>query len=312
MGRVLVTGSLAYDHIMDFPGKFSEQILPDKIHILNVSFIVEKMMRHWGGTGGNITYNLSLLGEKSLFLAPLGGKDFGPYQKHLEESGVDLSPSRSYPDEFTSTSFVITDQTDNQISAFYPGVMRRARYLPISKWRNRISLVIISPNDPVAMIAYAKECRDTLLPYIFDPGQQIPRISGADLRRAIAGAKVLIGNDYETELIRRKTSWSSSDILKKVETIITTKGADGSEILTKNSNLFVPAVKAKKVVDPTGAGDAFRAGIIKGFLNNWDWQKAGRVASLAAVYAVEHYGAQEHHYSSKDFIKRYEDNFGSF
>lgn len=309
MGKVLVTGSLAYDHIMDFPGKFSEHILPDKIHILNVSFLVDRLKKQWGGTAGNIAYNLALLDESPMVLAA-AGKDFSTYHKHLTKAGVDLSQVREYQSDFTSTFFVITDQGDNQLAGFYLGVMEKAQKLSIKKVPGKVSLSIVSPNDPQAMINYTRECRELQIPFIFDPGQQIPRLSGKDIKDCLRGAKVLIGNDYEMELIRRKTGWSNSDILKKVETIISTKGADGSEVLTKNSHLFVPAVKAKKVVDPTGAGDAFRAGIIKGILKNWDWRKSGQVASLAAVYAVEHYGTQEHRYSLSEFTKRYKDNFG--
>jgi len=311
VGKILVTGSLAYDHIMDFPGKFSEHILPDKIHILNVSFLVNKLKKQWGGTAGNIAYNLALLGESPTVLAA-AGKDFSTYRKHLTKAGVDLSQVREYQSDFTSTFFVITDQDDNQLAGFYLGVMEKAQKLSIKNVRGKVSLSIISPNDPLSMVNYSKECRQLKIPFIFDPGQQIPRLSGRAIKDSLKGAKILIGNDYEMELIRRKTNWSNLDILKKVETVITTRGAEGSEILSKDFQLKVPAVKAKKIIDPTGAGDAYRAGIIKGILNNWNWQKAGQVASLAAVYAVEHYGTQEHHYSSKDFIKRYEDNFGRF
>lgn len=311
MGKILVTGSLAYDHIMDFPGKFSEHILPDKIHILNVSFLVNRLKKQWGGTAGNIAYNLALLGESPVILAT-AGKDFSAYRKHLAEFGVNLSQVREYQSNLTSTFFVITDQSDNQIAGFYLGVMEKAQKLSIKKVPGKVSLSIISPNDPRAMVNYSDECRQLKIPFIFDPGQQIPRLTGSDIKNSLKGAKILIGNDYEMELIRRKVGWSNLDILKKVETIITTKGALGSEILTKSSRLLIPPVKTKKIVDPTGAGDAYRAGIIKGILNNWGWRKSGQVASLAAVYAVEHYGTQEHHYSSKDFIKRYEDNFGRF
>ncbi len=310
--RVLVTGSLAYDHIFDFPGRFAEQILPDKIHLLNLSFLVEKMVRRFGGTGGNIAYNLSLLGEIPLLLAPVGGKDFGLYQKHLESSGVDFSPSKLYPDEFTSTSFIITDRSDNQIAAFYPGVMSQARYLPLSKWRNGVSLMIISPNDPAAMITYAKKCRDTFLPYIFDPGQQIPWLSGEDLREAATHAKVLIGNDYEMELIKKKTGWGDAEILDRAEVLVTTLGEKGSLIHTRKERFRIPVVTVKKAIDPTGAGDAYRAGLIKGMIEGWPWEKTGRAASTAASFAVEKYGTQEHGYSWKQFVARYQKNFGNF
>lgn len=311
MARVLVTGSLAYDHIMDFPGKFSEHILPDKIHILNASFLVNKLKKQWGGTAGNIAYNLALLGESPVILAA-AGKDFSTYRKHLTKVGVDISQVREYQRDFTSTFFVITDQDDNQLAGFYLGVMEKAQKLSIKKVPGKVSLSIISPNDPRAMVNYSKECRQLKIPFIFDPGQQIPRLTGSDIKDSLKGAKILIGNDYEMELIRRKTGWSDDEILKKAKLMIVTKGADGSEILSKDFQLKIPAVKAKRLIDPTGAGDAYRAGIIKGILNNWDWQKVGQVASLAAVYAVEHYGTQEHQYSLKEFVKRYENNFGDF
>lgn len=309
--KILVTGSLAYDHIMDFPGRFADHILPDKIHTLNVSFLVDNLKKQWGGTAGNIAYNLTLLNERSTILAA-AGSDFAPYKARLRVSGVDVSCIKEYQEDLTSTFFVMTDRSDNQISGFYLGVMKQAFRLSIKETGLKFDLAIISPNDPQAMVNLAAECKKLKLSYIFDPGQQIPRLEPKDILNCIEGATVVIGNDYEIEMICRKTKKNISWLLGRVGVLIITKGDQGSEIITKDKRFFIPPVKTKKPVDPTGAGDAYRAGLIKGILNRCSWDISGRLGSLCAVYAVEKYGTQEHSYTPKEFMIRYERNFGKF
>ena len=309
--KTLVSGSLAYDHIMDFPGRFADHILPDKIHILNVSFLVDTLKKQWGGTAGNIAYNLALLREKPTVLAT-AGRDFTPYKKRLKSAGVDVSHIKEYQGDLTPTSFVMTDAADNQIAGFYLGVMSQSSKLPIKQTKVKYDLAIISPNDPTAMVNLARECRKLRIPYIFDPGQQIPRLDPKDILDCIEGARVVIGNDYEMELIRRKSGASNSKILGSVEALIITKWSEGSEILTSGVNYFIPSVKAKETIDPTGAGDAYRAGLIKGMLNDLTWVQCGQLGALCAVYAVEKYGTQEHTYLPAQFRARFAKNFGDF
>lgn len=307
--QVVVTGSLAFDHITDFPGRFSDNIMPDKIHILNLSFTLKTLKKQFGGTAGNIAYNSSLLKIKPTLLA-VAGSDFQPYRDHLERVGVDTSGLLIRSDLFTSNFFVITDLNDNQIGGFYPGPLDQKKLLKISSLSFKPSLVVISPNNPAQMVSFSRECRRLRLPFIFDPGQQTIRFNPADLINASKGAKVVIGNDYEIELILRKTNLSKSDFLRSTEAIITTKGASGSLIESREGTWNIPAAKPRKVIDPTGAGDAYRAGLVKGLLSGWSWEKTGRVASLSAVYAVEKYGTQEHAYSMQDFRARFKKSFG--
>lgn len=308
---VLVTGSLAFDHIMDFPGRFSEQILPDQIHILNVSFLVDKLNKQWGGTAGNIAYNLALLGVPPTILAT-AGRDFAPYVAHLKRYGVNASRIKLYRQELTSVSFIVTDRDDNQIAGFYGGAMARARGLSVGDVQPRPDLVIISPNDPPAMIKYARECQGLKLPFIFDPGQQVARLGSETIREAVAGSEVLIGNDYEVEMVKRIAKADEHQLLRLTKVLVVTKGKKGSEIVTRKSHYRIPSVKTRKAVDPTGAGDAYRAGIIKGYSCGWEWSRIGRVAALAAVYAVEKHGNQEHFYTPAAFLRRYQENFGNF
>lgn len=311
-GKILVTGSLAFDHIMDFPGRFADHILPNKIHVLNLSFLVETLKKQWGGTAGNIAYNLALLGEKPLILSA-AGRDFGAYARHLRSFKVDLSQVSISKNKLTPTFFVMTDKDDNQIAGFYLGAMAEAPKLSLRKLTKKPSWAVVSPNEPRAMVKYCRECRDFGIKYIFDPGQQIPRLGRSDIIKCIEDAEVLIGNDYEIELLKKKTGLSNGDLLERVrQAVVITKGSRGSIIKTKIKSLKIPAVKPKRNLDPTGAGDAYRAGLIKGIIHNCDWATTGRLAALAAVYAVETYGTQTHHYSLLQFKKKYEKNFGKF
>lgn len=309
--KILVTGSLAYDHIMDFPGRFADHIIPDKIHILNVSFLVDTLKKQWGGTAGNIAYNLALLAEKPTILAA-AGRDFSPYRERLKQAGVDVSKIKICKNDLTPTFFVLTDKDDNQIAGFYLGVMKEASKLSINQTKCKYDLAIISPNDPEAMVSLSRQCQKQKIPFIFDPGQQIPRLGCRDIIKCINGAKVIIGNDYEVELILRKTGRGVQELLKMVEALVITKGDRGSQIMTLKEEFSIPKVAARRAIDPTGAGDAYRAGLIKGILAGLDWEQSGRLGALTAVYAVEKYGTQEHRYTPAQFKTRYGQNFGEF
>lgn len=308
-GRVVVTGSLAFDYIMDFPGRFSDHILPDKIHILNLSFTVGTLKKQYGGTAGNIAYNLALLGEKPTILGA-AGSDFSEYRRHLERAGADTSKVVIHKSLLTSNFFVITDLADNQIGGFYPGPMDKALKFSLSTLGQKPFLAIVAPNNPQTMISLVLELRRLKIPFIFDPAQQIIRFGKRELLSGIRGAKVLIGNDYEIELIQEKTGLGKKKLLGLAEILVTTHGEEGSIIESVGKTWKIPPARPKKVVDPTGAGDAYRAGLIKGILENWPWEKTGKTASLAAVYAIEKYGTQKHRYTLREFKKRYKENFG--
>lgn len=294
---------------MDFPGYFKDYILPDKIHILNISFLVKTLRRQRGGIAGNIAYNLALLGESSTIFSTAGA-DFGAYKRHLTEIGVDTSQIRIYEDTATATAFITTDLDDNQIAGFYPGAMSRASELSLEALPERPRLALIGANEPSAMKSFVNECHKLAIDYIFDPAQQLPSLSKEQIETGILGAKVVVGNDYEIELIQNKIGLSKKEILKKAGILITTKGVAGSVIATRDCQVQIPIAKPKKIVDPTGAGDAYRAGIIKGLIRNWDFEKMGRVAALCATYALEQYGTQEHYFTKEEFEKRYFEEFG--
>ncbi len=321
--NILVSGSLVYDRIMDFPGHFRDHIMPDKIHILNVSFVVNGLKESFGGTAGNIAYNLSLLGEPSSILACVGG-DFDPYKKWLVKNKIDVSQIKTIKNQNTSSCYITTDKDDNQITAFNPGALvcergvtlllfptsraEKSPQPPFSKGGNN-ELAIISPGNNKDMENYAALYKKKGVKYIFDPGQQITALSAGALKRSINGAEVLIGNDYEISLIMKKIGWTMSDIIGKVEILIITKGGDGSEIYNKKEKLKIKAVKLKKVVDPTGAGDAYRAGLIKGMIDELSLEEIGRLASVVASFAVEKQGTQEHWFSWGDVERRCKKNF---
>ena len=309
--RIVVTGSIAFDYIMVFPGHFKDHILPDKMHVLSVSFLVESMKRQRGGTASNIAFNLALLGERPTVMATVG-EDFADYRLWLEDQGVDTSAMKVVPGEFTSSCFINTDLQDNQITAFYPGAMSQAHTLSLREANLReAGLVIISPNDPGAMAAYAAECQALGIPYLYDPSMQAPRMSADELRAGFAGARVLTGNDYEFAMMAEKLGVSEPELRQLVPITVVTKGEQGSSIFVEGAEYTIPAARPHTVVDPTGAGDAFRAGFVKGMAHNLPWEVVGRIASLSAVYAVEQAGTQQHHYTLRAFAERYRENFGA-
>ncbi|NUM25747.1 MAG: carbohydrate kinase family protein [Candidatus Buchananbacteria bacterium] len=306
--KILVTGSVAYDRIMDFPGFFKNEILPEKLHILNVSFLVKELKESFGGTAGNIAYNLSLLGLKPSILAHVGVRDFILYEAWLRRNKIDFSQIKILPGQHTASAYIITDRADNQIAGFFPGAMSK----PVSGKNfsvRDVMLAIVSAQHPLDMVALPKIFKQKTVPYIFDPGQQTSSLTGGQLKTAISGSKVLIGNDYEISLILKKTGWSLKNILKRTEMLVTTLGPAGSEIRRGNEVYKIKPAKPKNNLDPTGAGDAYRAGLIKGLIAGWDLKKTGQLAGLVAVYTVEQYGTQTHRFSLAELKQRYTLNF---
>lgn len=301
---ILVCGSLAYDRIMDFPGYFRDHILPEKVHILNLSFTVNDVKQGFGGTAGNIAYNLSLLGECSTILG-VGGEDFGRYLAWLKKHNIDVSQIKIDKSCLTAGAYIMTDRADNQIAGFYPG--SKTPLTPVVKAG---SIAIVAPDYIARMLKYVKIFKQKKVPYIFDPGQQIISLKGSDLKSAINGAKVLIGNDYEIELILKRLGLTLEKLAGLVEILVITKGERGSEIYHDRKILKIPPAKPKNLSDPTGAGDAYRAGLIKGMLMGWPLEKCGRLAGLVAVYTVEKYGTQTHRFTWKELENRYKFNFG--
>jgi len=305
--KILVSGALAFDKIMNFPGYFKDHILPDKIHNINVSFYIEKLNENFGGPAGNISYNLGLLGEKPIIFST-AGNDFGEYKKWLESIGVDLTKIKIIKDARTAIATMITDKADNQIASFCPGAILKPCPIKYSKALKN-SMAIISPGNMEDMVNLSKLYAKNNIPYIFDPGQQIPVLTKEELKKCIEGARIFISNDYELSMVSKKTGWSEKEILDHVEILVTTLGAYGSMIKTKNSSFKIKPAKPKKIVDPTGAGDAYRAGFIKGLIEDWPLQTAGEFAGTIACYAVENYGTQNHKFNFKEAKKRYEKNF---
>ncbi len=308
---VLITGSIAYDYIMQFPGFFHDHILPEKIANLSVSFLVDSMKKQRGGVATNIAYNLALLGERPRIMATVG-QDFGDYRAWLEANNVDTRAIIAIPDDFTASFFVSTDGKQNQIAMFYTGAMAHAHTLSFKEHASdeKIDLVVISPNDPRAMVNYARECKELGLPYIYDPSQQIIRLTGEELAEGVCGSAMTIVNEYEFEMLKNKTDWDDARVACETGTLIVTLGEKGSHIHADGKTICVPSVPARRQADPTGVGDAYRAGIIKGYLKKSSWETAGRIGSLAATYALEEYGTQNHRYSLHEFSERYREAFG--
>jgi adenosine kinase len=307
--KIIVTGSIAYDYLMTFPGSFSEHILPEHMARVSLSFLVDSMVKRRGGCAPNIAYTLALLGERPSLMAT-AGQNFADYREWLEAIGVDTTLTRIIDHKFTASFFCSTDHHNNQIASFYTGAMADAKDLSFGELNEKPDLVIISPNDPQAMIQYAQECRELGIRFIYDPGQQVARSSGEELRAGIIGSNVLICNDYELEVIRQKTGLTEADVLYQSEAVIVTKGEKGSTILTQEHRIDVPAVPEDKIVDPTGVGDAFRGGLLKGMAMQADWETCGRLGSVAATYALECVGGQSHSYTWDQFKSRYEAHFG--
>lgn len=307
--QLYVSGSLALDRIMNFPGKFADHILPDKIHILNVCFLVDGMSEYFGGTAGNIAYNLALLGEKPLILG-CAGKDFGPYAARLDTLGLSRAGIRSVADQFTAGAYITTDETDNQITGFNPGAMReRCGYAFPEKHEGAV-LAIVSPGNVNDMVELPEYFKQAGIPYIFDPGQQITALSGAQMTRAIEGSLALCTNDYELEMVLKATGLSRAELLSRTGALVTTLGEQGSVIAQGDKETRVAAVKVAKALDPTGAGDAFRAGLMKGLSLGQALPEAAALGSVCAAFCVEKKGTQEHSFSLAEFNASLTAHFG--
>ena len=307
---VVCTGSIAYDYILNFKGRFKDHILPDKTHILNLSFLVDNLHKRRGGVAGNYAYNLSLLGYPAAVLATAGA-DAAEYRDWLQARGVDCSGLRLIDGEITATGFTTTDLDDNQITGYYGGAMRQAATLGLDDAPAGMRAMVIGPNDPAAMMRLTSECRERGVPFVFDPAHQLPRLEAADLTAAAEGAWILIGNDYEIELIKERMRCDDDALLRHAGMVVTTLGRHGSRIASRDGVTEIPAAPSGPVVDPTGAGDAYRAGLVAGLLRGLDVPASGRVASLAATYVIEQVGTAEHEYSRDHFSERYRDAFGS-
>jgi len=294
---------------MDFPERFSDHIIPDKIHILNVCFVVNGLKEQFGGTAGNIAYNLALLGERPLILSCVG-KDFDNYETWLTGFGLSMEGIRRIPDEFTAGAYITTDKADNQITGFNPGAMKHPCLYDIDGSDPAETLAIIAPGNVDDMVEYSSRCRERAIPYICDPGQQITVLSADQLVEMLTGSKTFISNDYELELVMRATGFQKSELLQRTEAVITTLGERGALVSTREQDEHIPAAQPLRVADPTGAGDAFRAGLIKGLVEGKSLADAARMGVVAASFGVECQGTQCHRFSQVEFWERYRANFG--
>ena len=305
----LICGSVAYDTILVFPDRFKTHILPDKLHILNVAFLVPEMRREYGGCAANIAYGVTLLGDCALPMAT-AGHDFGPYRERMVSKGISVEHIKVIDQAFTAQAFITTDLDDNQITAFHPGAMQYAHLNKVSDVRSKVALGIVAPDGRQAMIEHAAQFAAAGIPFIFDPGQGLPMFSGAELEEFIERAAWMAVNDYEWGLVQQKTGLTQAEITHKVQALIVTRGAEGSVIYTKNRTWTIPCAKPKALVDPTGCGDAYRAGLIHGLLHGLEWESTGRLASLMGAIKIESRGPQNHEFMRPELLRRYGENFG--
>ncbi|MFZ6020045.1 MAG: carbohydrate kinase family protein [Chloroflexota bacterium] len=305
---IVLTGSIAYDYLMTFPGYFKDHIMPDRLDSISLSFLVDQMVRQRGGIAPNIAYTLALLGEKPLVFGT-AGEDFEDYRQWLESHNIDTTYIRIIPGVFTASFFANTDLANNQICSFYTGAMAFARELSLEMLQSRPEMVVISPNDPVAMDRYVEECKQMQIPYVYDPSQQIARSNPEELRRGVDGAYSLFVNEYEWELLQKHTGFSGDFILHRVPLVVITRGAKGASIYWQANEVEVPAVPVEKIVDPTGVGDAFRGGFLRGWRLGFDFEICGKMGSLAAAYCLEQRGTQSHYFTIEDFIMRFRAHF---
>jgi len=304
----LVCGSVAYDTILVFPDRFKAHILPDKLHILNVAFMVPEMRREFGGCAANIAYGLSLLGDIGVPMAA-AGHDFGPYRERLIAEGIAVDYIVELPDAFTAQAYITTDLDDNQITAFHPGAMQFAHRNKVSAVAADIGVGIIAPDGRQAMIEHAEQFAAAKIPFIFDPGQGLPMFGADDLKTFLGQATWVAVNDYEWGMLQQKTGFTVAEVIERVDALIVTRAAEGSVIYAKGRTTTIPAAKARAVVDPTGCGDAYRAGLIHGLLRGLDWEATGRVASLMGAIKIESRGPQNHRFTQSEFEKRFQENF---
>jgi adenosine kinase len=305
---ILVCGSLAYDTIMVFPDQFRKHILPDQMHILNVSFMVPEMRREYGGTGGNIAYNLRLLGDQPYLMAT-AGHDFAPYAQRLESLGLSARHVRILEDQFTAQAFITTDIDDNQITAFHPGAMSSSHLNRIAEAKG-VRLGIVSPDGKQGMMEHARDLGRAAIPFVLDPGQGLPMYSGEELLEMLVHAHALAVNDYEARIVEQKTGKSIAEIANIVSAVVVTRGAEGSTVHTAQRVIEVPVVKATGVVDPTGCGDAYRAGLLHGMARSWPWERSARLASVMGALKIAHRGGQNHRPSREVIADTYAGAFG--
>ncbi len=306
----LICGSFAFDTILVFRDRFRDHIFSEQQRVLSVSFLVPEMRREFGGTAGNIAYNLRLLGGDPL---PMGvvGSDFTSYAEHMDRLGIPRQYVRQFDDHFTAQAFITTDLEDNQITAFHPGPMEQAHLQRIEDVDEPIEWGIVSPDGKDAMIQHAAQFAEARIPFLFDPGQGLPAFTGDELLHVIDQAKVLAVNDYEWHVVQHKTGHSASDLSRRIDALIVTRGGEGSDIYTRGEQLHIQAARPESVVDPTGCGDAYRAGVLFGLSRDYDWQSIGRIASVMGAYKVEKPGSQNHEFTHEQFKARMEANFGS-
>ncbi len=309
MKKILVCGSIAYDNIMVFQGRFKDHILPDKIHILNVAFLVPDLRREYGGCAGNIGYNLKLLGGDPLIMATVG-EDAAPYLERLDALGLPRKHVREIPGALTAQAFITTDLDDNQITAFHPGAMTQSHLNRIDGSLG-VGLAIVAPDGREGMVVHVDELAAAHIPFMFDPGQQLPTFSGTDLLPIIDAASYVAVNDYEGQVLADKTERSLEELARMVDALIVTKGADGSTIYAKGQRHDIPSVKPTALVDPTGCGDAYRAGLLYGIAAGFDWPSTGRLASLMGAIKIAARGGQNHQASRAEIGALYRKNFGA-
>jgi len=302
---IVCTGSIAYDYLMTFPGYFLDHFLPGRLDKISLSFLVDSMVRQRGGTGPNIAYTLALLGEQPLLVGTVG-EDFTDYRVWLESKGVDTRFVREIPGKYTASFFANTDLSNNQIASFYTGAMANAAEISMCELVDQHpELVVISPNDPKAMDQYVVQCKELSIPYLYDPSQQIVRVDPQELRRGVDGAASLFLNDYEFELLQKHTGLTENQILSMVEFMVVTHNKDGAIIYVEGEEYRIPPVPPEKIVDPTGVGDAFRGGFLRGYQLGLDWQTSGQMGALAATFCLEQRGTQSHSFTPAEFVARY-------
>ena len=306
--HTLICGSIAYDTIMVFRDRFKNHILPDQIHILNVAFLVPDMRREFGGCAGNIAYNLHLLGGNALIMATVG-QDHAPYAQRLQQLGLEQTHVRVVPDTYTAQAFITTDLDDNQITAFHPGAMNHSHLNCVSDARSA-SLGIVAPDGREGMIQHAREFQEAGIPFIFDPGQGLPMFDGPELLTFIRQATVVTVNDYEARMLQEKTGVAVEQLAGMVEALVVTRGGEGSTIHVGGKTLDIPSVKPEQLVDPTGCGDAYRAGLLYGLANDFDWPTSGRLASLLGSLKIASRGGQNHRFSRDEIAERFKEAFG--
>ena len=304
----LICGSMAYDTIMVFPDRFKNHILPDKVHMLNVSFLVPDMRREFGGCAGNIAYNMKLLGADPTIMATVGG-DFAPYADWMDRHGISRKFVKELKDTYTGQAFITTDQDDNQITAFHPGAMGFSHQQKVTD-ADGIKVGIVSPDGRDGMIEHAQQFSDAGIPFMFDPGQGLPMFDGDDLKRFMENATYAAFNDYEAQLTADRTGMSMEQLAEMVDAMIVTRGGDGSDIYTGGKKITIPSVEPAAIKDPTGCGDAYRAGLLFGLEKGYDWETTGRIASLIGSIKIAHSGTQNHHFSAEEFADKFEKAFG--